>query len=266
MMKLSKNVLLLAAAFMICQVSASVSAQTSDQFQAFTLVLETPNTKYLELQPIPLIITFKNDTKTPLTGHTVLKFGASFLHLYIDRPDGPQEVPVSMLISDVVASSRVFQPGEQIKETTALGYKLNNVFPTLGNYRLHVRLRSLDGRDTVSSKPIEVAIVKPEGRDAQALQFIRDHSDPAYFFTGISAVKNPEQLKVLEDFVALYGDSAYGDDASLTLAHLQFAQRDYDKARTIFEKLLKKPNYIFASEVSKYLRLIEQRMRVAERP
>lgn len=265
-MRFPKHVLLLAAVFMMGLASARVSAQTSGQFQDFTLVLETPKTRYLELQPIPLVITFKNDTPKPLVGHPVVEFGASYLHLYIDHPDGPQRVPVSRFTLDVYASPRVFQPGEQIKRTEALNFRLDKVFPTPGTYRLHLQLLSLDHKDSVWSKPLELQIVKPEGTDAQALQFIRDHSYPTYFFTGISAVKNPEQLRVLENFVALYGDSSYGDDASFALADVQFALRDYQKARTTFEKLLKKPNYAFAAEVSDFLKMIEERTRVAERP
>jgi hypothetical protein len=119
-MKFRRHVLLLAALFMISLDVAGVSAQTPGPFQDLTLVLETPKTKYLELQPIPLVVTLKNATPKPLVGHTVLQFGASFSHLYIDRPEGPQEVPVSTMILDVVASPRVFPPGEQIKETVSL--------------------------------------------------------------------------------------------------------------------------------------------------
>lgn len=266
-MKFRRHALLLAAVFMLGLNSARVSAQTAGQFQEFTLVLETPKTKYVEFEPIPLVVTFKNATPKPLVGHSVLQFGAGFLHLYIDRPDGPQEIPASMMIRDVWGSSaRVFQPGEQIKETSSLNFKLDKAFPNPGTYRLHVQFRSLDGKDTVSSKPMEVEIVKSDGLDAQALQFIRNHGDPAYFFTGWGAVKDPEQLQMLETFVAKYSDSSYGDDASLILAYVQFARRDYEKARTTFEKLLKKPNYTFAAEVSDYLKMIDQRTRVAERP
>ena len=266
MMKFTNHVLLLAAVFIIGLDSARVSAQTSDRFEDFTLVLETPQTRYLELQTIPLVITLKNGTQTPLTGHTVLEFGASFLHLYVDRPDGPQEIPVSMMILDVFADPHVFQPGEQIKRTTGLNYRLNKVFPSPGTYRLYVRLRSLDGKDNISSKPMEVEIVRPDGADAQALQFVRDHSDQAYFFTGMQAVKDAEQLKVLENFVAVYGDSSYGDDASFVLGEVQFALRDYQKARATFERLSKKTKYAFAAEVADFLKMIEQRLRVADRP
>lgn len=264
-MRCRRHVLLLAAVLIIGLDSAKLSAQPG-QLHEFSLVLETPKSRYLELQPIPLVITLKNDTQTPLTGHTVLEFGTGFLRLYIDRSDGPEEIRVSTLILDVYANPRVFQPGEQIKRTAALNYRLDKVFPKPGAYRLHVRLTSLDGQDSVSSKPMEVEIVQPNGPDAQALQFIRDHSEPAYFFTGIQAVKNPEQLQVLENFVAVYGESSYADDASLALGEVQFATRDYEKARKTFEKLSKKTNYAFAATVSEFLRLIEQRTRAADRP
>jgi|GEM_PF-3594613 len=262
-MRFRRHVLLLAAVLIVGLDSARLSAQPSGQFQDFSLVLETPQARYLELQPIPFVITLKNDTQTPIVGHNVLEFGASFLHLYIDRSDGLQEIRVSMLTLDVYAEPRVFKPGEQIKKTAGLNFRLNTVFPKPGTYRLHVRLRSLDGKDSVSSKPMELEIVQPDGLDAQALQFIRDHSEPAYFFTGIRAVKNPEQLQVLENFVAVYGESSYGDDASLALGEVQFAIRDYQKARTTLEKLSKKSNYAFATTVAEYLRLIEQKTRAA---
>ncbi len=168
-----------------------------------------------------------------------------------------------MLVLDVYAEPHVFQPGEQIKKTAGFNYRLDKVFPKPGTYRLHVCLTSLDGKESVSSKPMEVEIVQPDGPDAQALQFIRDHSEPGDFFTGIHTVKNPEQLQVLENFVAVYGESTYADDASLTLGEVQFANRDYQKARTILEKLSKKTNYAFAATVSEYLKLIEQRTRAA---
>jgi hypothetical protein len=265
-MKFRRHALLPAAVFMIGLGSAKVLAQTAGQFQDFTLVLETPQTKYVEFQPIPLVITLKNATQKPLVGHSVLEFGASYLHLYIDTPDGPKEVPSSLMTLDVYGSARVFQPGEQIKETASLNFRLDKTFPNPGTYRLHVRFKSLDYKDTVTSKPIDLEIVKPDGLDAQALQFIRDHSDTTYFFTGRRAVKDAEQLKVLETFVAEYGDSSYGDDALFTLAEVQFALRDHAKARTNFEKLLKKPDYVFAAEVSDFLKMIEERTRVAERP
>lgn len=260
-MRFRRHVLLLAAVLIVGLDSARLSAQPSGQFQDFSLVLETPKSRYPELQPIPLVMTLRNDTQAPLTGHTVLEFGTSYLRLYIERSDGPEEIRVSMFTLHIYAEPRVFQPGQQIKRTAGLTFRLNKIFPKPGTYRLHLRLTSLDGKDTVSSKPMELEIAQPDGLDVQALQFIRDNSEPAYFFTGIHAVKNPEQLQVLENFVAVYGDSSYADDASLALGQVQFALRDYQKARTTLEKLSKKPDYAFAATVAEFLKLIEQKTR-----
>jgi hypothetical protein len=56
------------------------------------------------------------------------------------------------------------------------------------------------------------------------------------------------------------------NDASHGAGIIGIALRDYQKARTTFEKLLKKPDYAFAAEVSDFLKMIEERTRVAERP
>ena len=42
------------------------------------------------------------------------------------------------------------------------------------------------------------------------------------------------------------------------MGQVQFAKRDYQKARTQFEKLSKKSDFGFAGEVSKYLKWIER--------
>ena len=265
-MRIFKHFLLPAALFIVVLHSPGRSAPVSGKFQDFTLILATPKERYLVLQPIPIFITLKNETETPLVGHNALEFGMGFLHLYIDRGDGPHEISVSLLTKNVVVPPREFKPGEEVKTTDRLSLKLNEVFPKPGSYKLHVRLISNDGKESVSSKPIEVEIVEPDGLDAHALQFIRDHDEPAYFFTGIHAVKKPEQLQVLENFVAVYAESSYADEASFVLGEVQFAKRDYQKARKHFEKLSKKSDYAFAAEASDYLKLIDRREKEKDRP
>ena len=243
------------------------SASVAGEFQNFTLSLATPKTRYLELQPIPIVITLKNETEAPLVGHRVLEFGTAYLRLYVDRGDGPHEVrPLSLLIKDVIANSREFKPGEEVKTTERLNLKLNEVFPKPGTYQLHARLNSSEGKESVTSQPIEVEIVQPVGLDAQALEFIRNNDEPAYFFTGLRTIRQPEKLQLLENFVAVYGQSAYADEATFLLGQVQFARREYQKARTIFEGLSKRSDYVFAGQASEYLRRIEREEKRKERP
>ena len=63
---------------------------------------------------------------------------------------------------------------------------------------------------------------------------------------------------MIENFLAIYSQSAYADDASFLMGQVQFAKRDYQKARTQFEKLSKKSDFGFAGDVSKYLKWIER--------
>ena len=265
-MRAFKYFLLLSALFIVALYSPGRSASVSGQFQDFRLTLATPKAQYLELQPIPLVITLKNETEAPLVGHGALEFGTGFLHLYVNRGDGPQEVSVSPFTMTVIAPPREFKPGEQVQKLGRLSFKLNKLFPKPGTYKLHVQLMSNDGEESVSSKPIEVEIVAPDGLDAHALQFIRDNSDPAYFYTGIRAVKKAEQLQVLENFVAVYGESTYADEALFALGEVQFARRDYQKARKSFEKLSKKSDYAFAGEATEYLKQIEHEEKIKDRP
>ena len=265
-MRAFKYFLLLSAIFIVALYAPGRSASISGQFQDFTLTLATPKAQYLELQPIPLVITLKNETEAPLVGHNALEFGSGFLQLYVDRGDGPQEISVSPFTKTIFAPPREFKPGEEVQKLERLSFKLNKVFPQPGSYRLHVRLNSHDGKESVSSKAIEVQIVEPDGLDAHALKFIRDYSDPAYFFTGIRAVKNPEQQQALENFVAIYGQSTYADEAAFALGEVQYARRDYQKARKSFEKLSKKSDYASAGEATEYLKQIEREEKRKDRP
>ncbi len=120
------------------------------------------------------------------------------------------------------------------------------------------RLISSDGKESVSSKPLEVEIVQPEGLDAQALEFIRAYDEPAYFFTGFRLLQDHAKSQVLENFVAVYGQSAYADEAAFLLGQVQLAKGEYQKARTHFERLSKKSDFTFAGQASDYINRIDR--------
>jgi hypothetical protein len=267
-MKICKSLLLVVVGlFVLVPQYSGRPAVEKGTFKDLTLTLATPKKSYLELQPIPLVITLKNETNEPLEGHGVLGFGTGYLHLYVDRGNGPEEISqLTLLKRGVYADPREFKPGEEISVTERLNLKLNEVFPRPGTYRLQARLIAIGGKETVSSKPIKVEIIAPDGLDAHALQYIREHDDPAYFFTGLKAVKDPEKLEVLENFNAIYSQSGYADDATFLMGQVQFARRDYQKARVLFEKLSRKSDFGFVGEVTKFLKMIEREEKKKDRP
>ncbi|HEX6046869.1 MAG TPA: hypothetical protein VFZ22_20420 [Pyrinomonadaceae bacterium] len=70
--------LLPAALFTLALHPPETFAQVSGKFEDFTLTLTTPKAKYLELQPIPIVLTLKNETNGPIVGHNGLEFGTGF--------------------------------------------------------------------------------------------------------------------------------------------------------------------------------------------
>ena len=265
-MKVISPGLLIVALFLVPQ---QRPASTTGQLKDFTLTVTTPQRSYLELEPIPIVITLKNETNRPLMGHSLFYFDASYFHLFVHREDGTHDLGgLSTYIADYNATHREFRPGEEAKKTQCLDVRLSKAFPKPGKYKLTAELRSLDGSPAVSSQPFEVEIVAPQGVEAEALKFIRTNGDPDYFFTGIQRHRRPAIMEpsVVENFLALYGDTAYADDATYLLGEIQFAKREYLKARTIFQGLAKQPDYPFAGDVAQFLQLIDRELDKQGRP
>lgn len=266
-MTIVKPLLLVIALLILAVHSPGRSAPGGGKFKDFTLTLGTPQVRYLELQPIPLVITLKNETDEPLMGHTVLDFSSGYLQIYVDRGLGPQKIEELSVIQTLVRTTpREFKPGEEVTTTESLNLKLNKIFSKHGIYKLQARLISSDGKESVSSKPIKVEIAEPEGMDAQALEFIRANDEPGYFFAGPQLSEKPEKLQVLENFVAMFGETAYGNDASFRLGQVHAAKHEYEKARALFERLSNKFDYAFAGKAAENLKRIEREENKKDRP
>src|SRR5262245_47257364 len=163
-MRISRYLLPLALLFIVVPQSPGSPTQDTGDFQKFTLALETPKKKYVEIQPIPIVVTLRNDTDAVLVGHGSIGFNSGYLQLSVDAGDGPRELgQLSLAISNVASSPREFKPGEQVTITDRLNLKLNEVFPRPGTYKLQARLMSSDRKESVSSKPLEIEIVRAVG-------------------------------------------------------------------------------------------------------
>jgi hypothetical protein len=258
-MRILQYSVLVAVLFIVGWNYAGRSTPTTGKFQDLTLTVATPRTRYLEVEPIPIVVSLKNETEMSIVGHRALGFDSGYLRLDVTRNGEPHEIGQLSLSQKLVeAQTHEFKPGDEVKRMERLNLKLNEVFPVPGTYELTARLSSGDGKETISSKPISVEIAKPIGLDAQALKFIRANDEPAFFFTGAQVINHPEKLQTLEHFVLVFGQSAYGDEASLLLGKAQFAKGENQKARAQFERLSKKSDFAFAGEASEYLKRVDR--------
>lgn len=258
-MRILQYCLVVVVLFIVGWNYAGRSTPSTGKFQDLTLTVATPRTRYVELEPIPIVVTLKNETEMSIVGHGALGFDSGYLRLYVTRNDGPHEIgQLSISQKLVEAQTHEFKPGDEVKRMERLNIRLNEVFPVPGTYELTARLSSGDGKETISSKPILVEIAEPIGLDAQALEFIRANDEPAFFFTGARVINQPKNLQTLEHFVVVFGQSAYGDEASLLLAKAQFAQGENQRARAQFERLSKKTDFAFAGEAAEYLKRVDR--------
>ena len=268
-MKVIRIFALLGVAFILATIVIWGRGQSAPQdtgFTKLTFTMKTSKAKYVELEPIPIVLTLKNETNEPLPGHTVLEFTSGYVQVYVAREHGPQQIKLSLGKKLTKPQPRELKLGETAEVMDTLNLKLDEVFPKPGTYQLQARLLSSDGKETISSKPVEVEIVQPEGMDAQALEYIRATDEPGYFFTGSGLTVKPEKLQKLENFVAIFGETAYGNDATFLLGQVHTARREYAKARKLFEKLSNKSDSPIASKASEYLKRIEREEKKKDHP
>jgi len=134
-----------------------------------------------------------------------------------------------------------------------LALDLAEVFPQPGSYRIHVVLHGVDWKEQVKSNLLTVNIKEPEGANRLALEYLEQRVNMKYFFSGLELSGKQTDQAALEEFVATFGGSAYGDYASFLLAQYYFSKGDYEKARMHFDRLAGKSDFIFADKALDYL-------------
>ena len=264
-MRLGNLLVSLALVFLI---SATVTAQRSAWygFNELTLEIKAPEESYLELQPVPLILTLSNKTDRVLNGHSALKFSAHYLRLSVRREGEKWREPqVTALYAMVFIHPRAMGPGDKFTTNEILAFRTEEIFPGPGTYELKARMGCTDGSQRIESRPITVRITQPEGKDLEAYNFLRKHTQPEYFFTGMFAVRDKSVRETLEKFVTMFRDTAYGEDASFTLGQVQFVKDELAAARFQFEGLANNPDFIFAERVKDYLAKIERKLALIDR-
>ena len=255
--------------------SASSAAQTARRsdwsgFKSLTLEVSFPKESYLQLQPIPVILTLSNKTTNTLHGHSGFHFGAGYARGWVRFADAEwREInDLSPLLILLAVDPREMKPNDQFTETQLLALKLEKIFPQPGTYQIKFRLVSGDGSQSVWSEPATIRINKPEGADLEAYNFLHKNTNPDFFFTGLRLSRDGRDDQLLDTFVAMFGETAYGDDATFLLAQRHFAKGerhmpggDLETARVLFEKLANKTDFALAKKAKEYLRQVEKKQK-----
>ena len=251
-------------AFLLAISAAAANAQPRPDWYGFkdlTFEVTTPKESYLQLQPIPLVLTLSNQTDRVLQGHSALPFYANHVKVWT-RAEGAEWRKIdqlSLLRALIYVNPREMSPGDKFTDTQVLNLRIEKIFPQPGTYELNALIMSGDGGQTVESQPTTIHIKAPEGKDREAYDFLHAHTQHELFFTGSNLVRNHTAEQTLEAFVAKFEETAYGNDARFLLGQLRFATREYEAARLQFERLAKTPDFALAASAKKYLAMIQKR-------
>jgi hypothetical protein len=259
----SPLLLALSLALVLCVSASAIKApqQTWSGFKDLTLEVAVPKEKYVQLQPIPLTLTLSNMTKDVLNGHSALDFGSGYVQVWV-KPSNADWRTIDDLTVErklVIVKPREIKPDERITTNQVLRLGLERSFPEPGVYQIKVRLHNNDHTQMIESRPVAVRIDRPEGADLEAYNFIHANANVDLFFTGKQLGRNKRDEQSLETFVAVYGETSYGDDASFVLGERRYFEGDLEAARLQFARLAKKQDFVFAKRVNEYLEKIRQR-------
>lgn len=227
----------------------------SSNFSDLTLKIAAPKKEVLQLEPLPLVLELSNETDHSIMGHTALDFSFNHINLLVRQSGGSiREVKeLSPSSGRVIVSERKIESGERHESKQVVTINLAKIFPQPGSYEVQAVLFDVEWQEQVKSNIITINIVRPQGIDREAFEFIEGQSTAPYFFCALEITTDANALRALEEFEANFGESGYGDYASFQLGRFYFFQDQFAKARVRLEKIAKRGDFVFSGAAADYL-------------
>jgi hypothetical protein len=145
------------------------------------------------------------------------------------------------------AQSSLLRPSQRYEEID-IPYISPDVMSEPGKYTIQFLLSDL------RSNIIDVVIEEPKGIDKQAFEFLNTHGKDVWFG---NIFEQRDGLRSMEEFVILYGQSKYGDEAIYQLGKRYMITGQKEKAQRELEKIKNSKNLFIAENVKEMLAKIE---------
>ncbi|PYS47801.1 MAG: hypothetical protein DMF68_15045 [Acidobacteria bacterium] len=212
--------------------------------------LSSNNRTYVQFEPLALVFKLTNTTGQPLPGQKVSAPRYGRLFATASRESRVEEIPGFSLDPNSSILTAPIMPGQSQELQLIFVPTERRRLLQPGKYEIKA---ILDVKPNIhaESTPITIEIVEPGGMDLEASRYISNKGSPAYFFEGLLIMPDgvdqnavwADAIRNLEDFVALYSETAYGDYATLTLGGFYFHQMEYGLAIQTLAKLADKDGF-----------------------
>jgi hypothetical protein len=232
-----------------------LAGASGSDFSDLTLRVTSTKEEFVQLEPIPIVLSVSNETKEPIIGHSALSFASNFVKLLVTNDVGEtyQISNLSPLTSGTFAAPRAINPGEKLEVQEVLAFQLDKNFSRPGKYRLQAVLYDGKRQREIKSNAIEIQILAPEGASLEALKYIQKLGAASYFFSGAGFPSREKARAALEQFAVRYTTTAYADYAAYLLGELYFYDEDYQRAQDQFGKVVNKSNSVLSDKSATYL-------------
>lgn len=237
--------LLVCIAFLLFVNSNMFASSISQADVSATLTFEVAvnKTTFVQLEPIPLRLTIKNSTNTPLNNYTALNFSHGQVKALVTNNGKTREITrLSSLNTEVYIPGTKLSPGEREEITEIWSTDLDKIFSEAGEYYVQFLVTN-KSPNPIKSNVLKIEIVKPQLLDYEALQFLKKYGDPMEFFESLSLTDSKEDPDtILEAFVVSYGESSYGNYATYRLGKIYINKKMYREGKELLEKIVDRPN------------------------
>ena len=221
-------------------------------FSDLTLEISSPKQKLVQFEPMALILTLSNKTSSPIAARTSIDLSAGFVELFTIRKNGePVKIQnLSPIAGLVIVRPGIIRSGESHQTKELLTLDLDKVFPQPGTYQIQAVLRNGEGKQQVKSNLLTIHVLEPTGLDIQAFDYLKNRTNPSYFFSGLELDKTQVQMV---EFVSNFRDSSYGDYVAFMLGEFYLVRKDYTRAIEQLNGVSKKPDFVYGDRALYYL-------------
>ena len=230
-----------------------------------TLEVSTSQNKYLESEPIPLLIKISNQTTIPIKWKGMVINETLLLGKdvnFLVRRQGNELIRYNGMnhSGDIFPGTKVLQPNESIEVTSLLYDHLSEkLFPQSGNYHLQIEFSYDDfsfGQKqdiVIISKPINIQIDKPKGSNLIAYSYLKN-------IQSVLDRADSDQIRQLrKQFADKYKESVYWKYVTYDLANSYLAIGDDEKAEREFLRLVD-VDFLYSKKVEEQISKLDSKL------
>jgi hypothetical protein len=225
------------------------------------LILEilTPQSKYLQGEPIPLDFKLLNKTNVPIMWNGIIDIDTDILA----RTANGNEVRWSNNRHnvDIVGETEVMQPEKSKKLDILIGREVvERLFPQPGHYQLRVEFKYLDfsygqrQNITIVSNSIPIDIDEPRGADRRACDYLKNVYDPINRSSNINEI-----MRLRQHFADNFSNNVYWKYMTFELANTYLALGKNEEAEREFLKI-SEIEFYYSKQIEKQFQLLSRKL------